>query len=287
MLKLVRKNNQGIARWLVDEKMRIGSAQENDFVLVDESVADTHAELRVKGEEVALVRVTPQAILSVNGRDVKKAVLIKAGDLICIGTLELELVDPKDGFVPKVKPKEPGAQWSIKAMDASLPDKTFAISNVMVIGRSSDCQISISSSHLSRRHAELSEVDGRLLVKDMGSSNGTYVNGRRITETFLKRGDLLGFDKLVFTVLGPPDELDKTMVRTLAESAPAQETSSADKGSGGAPAAPANDTQERTESGETVADSSQAATSSGAGMGMLIAIGLVLALAAVGLFMVL
>ncbi len=214
MLKLVRKDSQGNARWLVDARMRIGSSKGNDFIIADESVASEHAEIRVQGDEVALVRVCTQGALSVNGRTVKKAVLTKAGDLLCVGTVQLELVDPKEGFVPKTSETVQESAWSIKAMDPSLPEKTFAINKTMVLGRTPECQISISSSHLSRRHAELSIVDGRLSLKDLGSANGTYVNGKKITETFLKRGDLIGFDKLMFTVFGPPDELDKTMVRT-------------------------------------------------------------------------
>ncbi|RRJ83906.1 FHA domain-containing protein [Aestuariirhabdus litorea] len=289
MLKLVRKDNKGIARWLVDARMRIGSAPDNDFVIADASVADTHAELRIKDEEVALVRVHSDSVLSVNGRDVKKAVLTKAGDLICVGTVELELVDPKEGFVPKIKPVTQDTPWSIKAMDASLPEKTFAISNSMVIGRSSDCQISISSSHLSRRHAELSVVDGRLMVKDMGSSNGTYVNGKRVTEAFLKRGDLLGFDKLIFTVLGPPDELDKTMVRTMADSLPVDKRG--ESASGPSASMPTPSEAAASEGGDEPASgapvSPQPATAGGSGMGMIVAVAVVLVLAGVGLFMVL
>ncbi|MCL6417551.1 FHA domain-containing protein [Aestuariirhabdus sp. Z084] len=283
MLKLVRKDNQGIARWLVDARMRIGSSSENDFVIADDSVAGNHAELRVKDEEIALVRVDTSAVLSVNGRDVKKAVLTKAGDLICVGSVELELVDPKDGFVPKVKPANNDKQWSIKAMDASLPDRTFAINKAMVIGRSADCQISISSSHLSRRHAELSLLDGRLMVKDLGSSNGTYVNGKRVTEACLKRGDLVGFDKLMFTVLGPPDELDKTMVRTTAESAPVKTASSAPVTKDSA----IDSAVQVKSSPQSVPTNSDETDSRKEGYGMLIGIGVVLALAGVGLLVVL
>ena len=51
---------------------------------------------------------------------------------------------------------------------------------VTTVGRQDECQIRIKSSQVSRRHCELFEKKGLLLVKDLGSSNGTFVNGKKI-----------------------------------------------------------------------------------------------------------
>ena len=53
---------------------------------------------------------------------------------------------------------------------------------VTLVGRHDDCQLRIKSSQVSRRHCEIFEKKGLLLVKDLGSSNGTYVNGKRIEQ---------------------------------------------------------------------------------------------------------
>jgi pSer/pThr/pTyr-binding forkhead associated (FHA) protein len=44
---------------------------------------------------------------------------------------------------------------------------------------------------VSRRHAELRAEDGRWIVRDLGSSNGTWVNGRRVMEAEVRPGDVL------------------------------------------------------------------------------------------------
>lgn len=51
----------------------------------------------------------------------------------------------------------------------------------VVIGRLQTNRITLSKPNVSKRHAVLSVRDGRVLIKDLGSTNGTYVNGRRIT----------------------------------------------------------------------------------------------------------
>src|SRR4051794_40842190 len=63
---------------------------------------------------------------------------------------------------------------------------------VTTIGRHDECQLRIKSSQVSRKHCELFEKKGLLLVKDLGSSNGTLVNGKRIKgQQVLEPGDEL------------------------------------------------------------------------------------------------
>src|ERR1700677_4618252 len=63
---------------------------------------------------------------------------------------------------------------------------------VTLIGRHDACQLRIKSSRLSGKHCEIFEKKGLLLVKDLKSSNGTIVNGKRIdVQQVLEAGDEL------------------------------------------------------------------------------------------------
>ena len=63
---------------------------------------------------------------------------------------------------------------------------------VTVIGRHDDCLIRIKSSQVSRRHCEIFEVADKLTLRDLGSSNGTFVNGKKVSgQQALKHGDEL------------------------------------------------------------------------------------------------
>jgi FHA domain/Domain of unknown function (DUF1707) len=61
----------------------------------------------------------------------------------------------------------------------------------VVIGRSSGCQLVLADDTVSRRHAELFVEEGRWLLRDLGSSNGTWLNGRRVVEAEVRPGDVL------------------------------------------------------------------------------------------------
>ncbi len=93
-------------------------------------------------------------------------------------------------------------------MEASLvlvqPDgkqRDVALKNsVQVIGRQTDCQIRIPSASVSRHHCELVVTDSAVTVRDLGSSNGTFVNKQKVAQSELKAGDLISVGGLVFVV---------------------------------------------------------------------------------------
>lgn len=96
--------------------------------------------------------------------------------------------------------------WELVAVGDWLAGQRFRITRHAVLGRDSSCDITIPGTHLSRRHAELAVKGGALLIRDLKSSNGTYVNDERVAETSLKPGDTVRFDVLTFRVHGPSAE---------------------------------------------------------------------------------
>ncbi len=60
-----------------------------------------------------------------------------------------------------------------------------------VFGRNPDSDVRLGDRWTSRRHCEISEINGTLVVRDLDSCNGTLVNGQHITEAHLMPGDRL------------------------------------------------------------------------------------------------
>ena len=80
-------------------------------------------------------------------------------------------------------------KWVLKEMSGTHPGKQFPLDKRVEMGRSQNNEIWINNSNASRRHACIEPTpDGKVQISDMGSTNGTWVNGRRIGET----GDFAG-----------------------------------------------------------------------------------------------
>ena len=71
-----------------------------------------------------------------------------------------------------------------------------------VIGRGEDCHLRPKSDAISRRHCVVYVKEGELLVRDLKSKNGTFVNGEQVTDDrVLKTGDTIQFGPLAFEVV--------------------------------------------------------------------------------------
>src|SRR2546421_10134062 len=70
----------------------------------------------------------------------------------------------------------------------------------IVVGRAVTSDVPIYDPTISRKHAELILTDGGVKVKDAGSSNGTFLNGARITEAIAVENDVITFGKVAFRV---------------------------------------------------------------------------------------
>lgn len=81
---------------------------------------------------------------------------------------------------------------------ASLVGHSFALSGETTIGRGAGCGVSIDDAHISKLHARLTPRDGDWLVEDLGSTNGTIVDGERIARpTPIVRGGRITIGEIV------------------------------------------------------------------------------------------
>ncbi|NLW87609.1 MAG: FHA domain-containing protein [Planctomycetes bacterium] len=88
--------------------------------------------------------------------------------------------------------------------------KEFPVTNPRtVIGRGEDCDLRIPLVSVSRHHCHIDCSAESFRIKDLGSSNGTYVNNTRITEVSIKAGDRLAVGPVVLTlqVDGKPEQI--------------------------------------------------------------------------------
>lgn len=91
--------------------------------------------------------------------------------------------------------------WKIKAVAGPFVGQEIMIDQDRIIGRDQSVDIVLQGGHVSRRHAQLSVRDNNLWLKDLNSSNGTFVNGARIDEQQLQDNDEFQIDVVRFLVL--------------------------------------------------------------------------------------
>lgn len=92
--------------------------------------------------------------------------------------------------------------WILASVGTQQPNALTVVHPVpFSVGRKSGCSLQLPSKTVSSHHADLSIRDGQLVLIDRQSTNGTYVNGRRVTDIeTLKADDLIQFADVAFRV---------------------------------------------------------------------------------------
>lgn len=87
------------------------------------------------------------------------------------------------------------------------------------IGRELDCDLILDNPHISRLHAEIFWRGPSVCIKDLGSTNGVFVNGKKITETALNNGDKILIGTQLYFKLIYQDAVDQNYQQNLFKAA--------------------------------------------------------------------
>ena len=82
------------------------------------------------------------------------------------------------------------SHYKLKGTSGSVINQSFPFEGTILLGSSADCDVQLDEPGVAARHAEIRLLEDKsLLLKDMGSANGTLLNGEPVTETLLGSGD--------------------------------------------------------------------------------------------------
>ena len=134
-------------------------------------------------------------------------------DLVDDRTITLTKVDPlqdapgpDDDIVVDLDEIAAGTAILVVRSGEEEGDYFVLLSAVTTIGRHAESTIVLDDITVSRRHSEIHKTDGRYLVKDAGSLNGTYVNQERVDVAELRQGDELQAGKFHLIFLESADK---------------------------------------------------------------------------------
>ena len=190
---------------------RIGSAPDADIVLRTPGMLPQHCELQV-GPQGVMMRVSRGAAVTVNGRTVDGLIALRTGDRIGFDQVEATLAAgdvPQTldrGALPPPANDDMGAttvraalsKYALRAQTGRMFGRNFGLAGATTVGRAPECQLRLEEASLSRKHARLIPTDGGVIVEDLGSTNGSFINGERVQRAVAKPGDEIGFDTLRF-----------------------------------------------------------------------------------------
>lgn len=201
--------------WLTQPHYTMGQSSACDICLEDEQVLNIHAHLRIDNETNTLILAQEAAAtISVNNQPMHCQIQLHHGDIFALGSYSFMVVDSNS------QPDTSGDGWTLHNEAGDLPTNRFTIITPVIVGRSSKCDIHLDKgTEISRRHARLSVINAELVVEDLGSSNGTYVNGQKINKAHLKHDDVLRFANISFRIQDPffDGAEDKTSFINLTE----------------------------------------------------------------------
>jgi pSer/pThr/pTyr-binding forkhead associated (FHA) protein len=211
-MRLVFPNGEHGQVLLASGANRIGSEDSAAVVLHQPGVEARHCEIRVGGTGATLV---PEAgaEVQVNGKPVHELIALRSGDVLGIGPVLARVValqaasgqaaeaGQADTDATRIRPAVP--KLVLRGVTTPVFGKVFPLHGPQVLGRSPDCDLPIESDEVSRRHVRLVPQGDSVLVEDLDSANGTYIDGRRVESGELRPGQELRLDSVRFLLVAP------------------------------------------------------------------------------------
>lgn len=196
----------------------IGSSESCDVVLSGLGLANRHARFERSTRGVYVCPCSKQAVCALNGRILHERTLLQAGDRLRLGSTECRvraLVGDNETRSRGVSADAPASSADPTRVRAVLPGMVlrglsgptlghgFALRDGMLLGRDNDCHVCIETLSVSRNHARVHVGPDGVEVEDLGSANGTFINGKRVQRASLRPGDKLCLDQVCFALLEP------------------------------------------------------------------------------------
>lgn len=194
----------------------VGRNPESDIVLSDPRVSWSHAVLKVAGdlwvfEDLGSTNGSFQGMRRVSRIDISGDCVVRLGaadDGIVLRCAPEQHTMLARAVIPAGTPDMPDTPEQPAPADAAVPSVDKAPTTllrlpaqVMRIGRTHDNDLVLDDLEVSRHHAELRRMPGGdYEITDLGSYNGTYVNGRLVTSQTLTENDLVGIGHSTFRV---------------------------------------------------------------------------------------
>lgn len=130
----------------------------------------------------------------VNGRPVQRMAQLRAGDAIYVDGVELLLQAGSLDAANVAAAGQPDPRVVLRGIGGKYHGRSIALLKPCLVGRSRDAGIRVDEPLFAERHAQLELRGDRVLLRDLGSAEGSWVNGVAVRDALLAAGDQVAFD---------------------------------------------------------------------------------------------
>lgn len=173
--------------------------QDDRLGLVDDSQA-ARVRFCVDRRGVWLTVADDARGVHVNGREVRRMAMLRVGDAVYVDGVEMLVVGSTAPELPGAALHEPASDAPgdprvvLRGVGGQYHGRSFTLEQPRLVGRSTDADIRIDDPSFADRHARLDLVGDDVILRDLGSAEGTLVNGEAMRDALLRPGDQVVFD---------------------------------------------------------------------------------------------
>ncbi|TDR39154.1 type III secretion system (T3SS) inner membrane Yop/YscD-like protein [Tahibacter aquaticus] len=194
----------------------IGSDRDNQIVLSSPGIAPHHARIEVDGRGLTLNVLDAKAHTHLNARPVREKGIVRLGDVLSIDAVQIMIKPERDEVIRTAVPDSGASADTAETRARAVPPKVVLrgvsgsqfgrivpVRGRLTIGRGNECDLSLDEPEMSRKHAMIENNGDGIYLRDLGSSNGTFVNGVQVRDAVLHPGDQIAFDRNRFLLEAP------------------------------------------------------------------------------------
>ena len=205
MFRIVAYDRDGRQVAVVDAaggEITIGRESDRRMVLASPSVSRRHARIVLDGPQPYIADEGSANGVLVNGVRIAGPTALVPGVRIDVAEFSLDFALQSPLSAPSPPRVVGAAPLRLRAQGGPFAGRTFDVPiGRITIGRAIDNDLVFDDPSLSRKHAAaVSTGDSRVEVQDLGSSNGTWINGRKVEAAVVTPGDSLRFGDLMFVL---------------------------------------------------------------------------------------
>ncbi|MFP7721374.1 FHA domain-containing protein [Lysobacter sp. A3-1-A15] len=140
----------------------------------------------------------------VNGRPVRRMAMLRPGDAIFLEGVELVLLGDEPEAAPDDDaPVDAESRLVLRGVGGPLHGRCHPLEQAVTIGRARDCEVRLDEPGLADRHARLVPCEQGAVLRDLGSEQGSRVNGHAVRHGVLRAGDQLAIEGCRFVLEAP------------------------------------------------------------------------------------